>query len=598
MNISSSLWQEVDDLAVQARKGMTWPYAACLAVVAILMAFEVGIAPMVRWLCFGAVGLVWMITANRTAVVGRPASMSSRFWRIGAAAMAGVVWSAVAWTFWFKGGEPNHIFAILLLCCLLGIAQGGAAQSLLSFAALGFAPFISLLLLPTLFGRYSVSGTVLVTTAIVLTMIYSGSEVRRNLWNASLLKGALRELKQRTEEAEAANRAKSAFLAMMSHELRTPMTGVLGMAQALRISKLDEPQRRQVDMLLRSGDGLMLILNDILDLSKIEAGKLELESVPFNLRELVSQVGDLWSEAASAKGVELRCEVDPQAPPWVLGDPTRLRQILLNLISNALKFTAKGHVHLTVKPIAKAAEAMTLEFAIADTGIGMSPDQQARLFQAFVQADTSTSRKFGGTGLGLAICQQLASTMGGDVTLESEIGRGSIFRVIVELPLAEAVEAEPGDAETIDLAGRRLLVADDNAINQAVARAILEAAGAVVETVGDGDEALTALGAAAYDAVLLDLHMPRVGGDEAVRRIRSGEVGSRDIPIIALTADAIAETNAKLLALGFDAVQSKPINPGALIHCVAATIEAMEHRRDADRSMSADLHSQADPRYG
>ena len=160
------------------------------------------------------------------------------------------------------------------------------------------------------------------------------------------------------------------------------------------------------------------------------------------------------------------------------------------------------------------------------------------------------------------------------------------------------MEAEPGDAETIDLAGRRLLVADDNAINQAVARAILEAAGAVVETVGDGDEALTALGAAAYDAVLLDLHMPRVGGDEAVRRIRSGEVGSRDIPIIALTADAIAETNAKLLALGFDAVQSKPINPGALIHCVAATIEAMEHRRDADRSMSADLLSQADPRYG
>ena len=363
-----------------------------------------------------------------------------------------------------------------------------------------------------------------------------------------------------------AHRAKSAFLAMMSHELRTPMNGVLGMAHALATTKLSRRHADYLDMIVQSGDGLMAILNDILDLSKIEAGKLNLESVGFDLEKMGRQTFLLWSETARQKGLELTFDIDPAAPTWLVGDPVRVRQILLNLISNALKFTDQGSVAVRIAPLAPQG----IEIVVADTGVGMRRDQLDNLFQAFSQAEVSTTRRYGGTGLGLSICRQLAEMMGGSIRVDSEPGSGSTFRVA--LPLAAGAPPAPAEAahETVSLEGRQVLVVDDNKVNQAVARAILEAAGAVVSLADDGVDGLDLLRAAHFDVVLMDVHMPRMDGVEALRRIRAGEAGIRSIPVLALTADAMSDECERLIAQGFDDVHPKPIQPAELMFTVAA----------------------------
>jgi CheY-like chemotaxis protein/nitrogen-specific signal transduction histidine kinase len=405
--------------------------------------------------------------------------------------------------------------------------------------------------------------------------------LRQSIVGAAALREAKAALEQQTARADAANRAKSAFLAMMSHELRTPMNGVLGMAHALRQTALDPRQDRHVDMLIHSGDGLMTILNDILDVSKIEAGKLELETIAMDLCEVAGRVGELWREAASAKGVRLVLQIDETTPKWLAGDPTRLRQVMTNLVSNALKFTPPGgEVRLSVRPVAHADDQVSVEIAVADTGIGMSAAGVAKLFQTYSQTEASTARKFGGTGLGLAICKQLVELMGGEISVESAPCEGSTFRVALTMALAEAplVEDEGGDA---DITGRRLLVVDDNPINLAVAQAILEAVGAQVVTAGDGLVALEMLRTSAFDAVLMDIHMPRLDGLQALARIRGGEAGRTDIPVIALSADAMDGVEGELLALGFDDVQTKPIQPAALIWCIAGVCSARDPAKAA-----------------
>jgi CheY-like chemotaxis protein len=371
---------------------------------------------------------------------------------------------------------------------------------------------------------------------------------------------------------------------VMSHELRTPLNGILGMANALKGGRLDPIQARQVDLLVGSGDGLMTILNDILDVSKIEAGRLDLETTAFDLVELGERVHDLWRDLAAAKGVRLVYDVASGTPRWLTGDPTRIRQIMLNLTSNALKFTEAGEVRLALRPLTNVSGdpcAERIEITVSDTGIGITEDQRANLFESFSQADASTTRRFGGTGLGLAICRQLADLMGGVIEVESQPGRGSLFRVVLELPRAEPPgdsqdeiegEAEPSDSAG-GIAGRRILVAEDNLINQAVARAILEAVGARLDVAHDGVEALEMLAAGDFDVVLMDVHMPRMGGIEALSRIRAGEAGHPGLPVIALTADAMPGEDDKLLALGFDDVQGKPIQPMALITAIALACE-------------------------
>ncbi|WP_369825092.1 ATP-binding protein [Caulobacter sp. B11] len=348
------------------------------------------------------------------------------------------------------------------------------------------------------------------------------------------------------------------------------MNGVLGIAHALGQTKLDARQAAYLEMIVQSGDGLMTILNDILDLSKIEAWKLELEVVAFDIRRLSGQLHLVCSETARLKGVELALEIDPETPTWLAGDPMRVRQILLNLVSNALKFTDAGRVAVRIAPDAAGGVIVT----VSDTGVGLSLDQQTRMFNPFIQGDRSTSRRHGGTGLGLTICRQLAELMGGRITVESVPRQGSVFTVYLPLAAVEPPTLAGLAGATLDLTHARVLVVDDNPINLTVVRAILEAAQAVIATASDGRKALARLRVEDFDVVLMDVHMPDMDGIEAVRRIRAGEAGRVDIPIMALTADAMAGEAERLVRLGFDDAHAKPIQPAGLLEAVALLRQA------------------------
>ncbi|MFD3264647.1 ATP-binding protein [Phenylobacterium ferrooxidans] len=537
----------------------------------LLLGLNFGPALAAIWLCAVAASEAWTWWVTREPAAGRPNSMTNRLLYVGATVAVSLFWSGAAWLYWRTGSQALQLTCIAISASQMIHGQCFAFRSKLALGILTGIPAALLIGLLILDGGFS--GAPLLTLAISLSLavLYVFNSAVVNMRSAQALEDA-----QAT--AIEANQAKSAFLAMMSHELRTPMNGVLGMAHALKQTRLDERQGAQVEMLIRSGDGLMAILNDILDVSKIEAGKLELEEIAFDLTEVGARVIDLWRETASAKGVELSYELAPGAPRWLAGDPNRIRQIMLNLVSNALKFTHAGEVRLSVRRvIAQGEESACFEIAVSDTGIGITPEQQARLFHAFAQADAATTRKFGGTGLGLAICRQLTDLMGGVIMVESEPGRGSVFRVTLELPRADAVDLAEPEAASGGLSGLTLLVAEDNPINQAVVRAVLEAVGARLETANDGAEALEMLREKAFDLVLMDVHMPRMDGIEALRRIRAGETGDPRQPVIALTADAMPGEDQKLLAHGFDDVQPKPIQPMALI---AAILDACEARAE------------------
>ena len=392
-------------------------------------------------------------------------------------------------------------------------------------------------------------------------------------WAAGLVWISLRERNRALEEvelqraaAEHANAAKSSFRALMSHELRTPMNGILGMAHVLGSTSLDQDQRRSLELILSSGDGLMRVLNDILDLSKIEADKIEIEEAPFEMRAMVEAAVALWRPSADSKGVRLSAEIAEATPALVTGDATRIRQILLNLLSNALKFTERGEVVVRLAPAGEM-----IELSVADTGPGIDPQAAERLFEPFTQEDASTTRRYGGTGLGLAICRRLARLMGGDLVVRSAPGQGSTF--IATLPLRPCAEVPSPATKPQRAVGEtpplRVLVADDNAANRVVAEAFLTAMGATAVTTQDGAEALEALRREEFDLVLMDIHMPVLDGVEATREIRAGGVCRTDIPIVALTADAMAGDRERYLAQGFDEHLAKPIEPSVFIEMVA-----------------------------
>ncbi|MDO8379976.1 ATP-binding protein [Phenylobacterium sp.] len=561
---------QIDAVAIESRTTI-WVRAALSLVSAGLFSLHFGVAPAAGWLAAVAASEAWSWWVNRDIFAGRANTQARRLMFVLALTAVSLIWSGAAIAYWRTGSQALQLVAVAIFASQMIHAQCFAFRSKLALTLVAGIPAATLLYLVTFAGGFHGAPLLTLVATAALAVLYLFTSAVLNMKAAQALEDAQRE-------AVEANQAKSAFLAMMSHELRTPMNGVLGMAHALKQTRLDDRQATQVEMLIRSGDGLMAILNDILDVSKIEAGRLELETIAFDLTEVGARVCDLWREVANARGLQLTYEVAPGAPRWVAGDPNRLRQIMLNLVSNALKFTESGEVRLSIRPQIAAQDGARFEIAVSDTGIGISPDQQARLFQSFAQAEAATSRRFGGTGLGLAICRQLTDLMGGVIAVESEPGRGSIFRVLLELPLAEALDLVEPEAPGGGLSGVRILVAEDNPINQAVARAILEAVGARLETANDGVEALDMLRDGAFDLVLMDVHMPRMTGIEALRRIRAGEAGPADIPVIALTADAMPGEDAKLWGHGFDGVQPKPIQPMALI---AAILEACAPRDEA-----------------
>jgi signal transduction histidine kinase/ActR/RegA family two-component response regulator len=384
---------------------------------------------------------------------------------------------------------------------------------------------------------------------------------------ALLLRRGLHTVHREKDLANRANHAKSLFLAMMSHELRTPMNGVLGMAHVLAGSALNPEQRECVDVIETSGNGLLVVLNDILDLSKIEADQIELEDIAFDLIDVIVQSANLWRNAAVEKGVGLELQgFDAEDALFVLGDATRVRQILLNLLSNAVKFTQRGQI--TVRLDAPKPGTGGLRIDVTDSGPGMSDDVCARLFQPFVQEDASTTRHFGGTGLGLAISRRLARLMGGDLTVASQKGVGTVFALTLPLRAATAPTVEQSFVPVECPAGLNVLVAEDNRQNQMVVRAFLTAMGATCTIVDDGAQAVQAAQSSGFDLVLLDIHMPVMGGEEAMKAIRSGGGPCARIPIIALTADAMTGDRERYITHGFDDHIAKPIEPSKFLDVV------------------------------
>jgi signal transduction histidine kinase/CheY-like chemotaxis protein len=476
-----------------------------------------------------------------------------------------LIWGWLATMLWLAPDDTLKLAAVGVWVGQIVFTQNYRHQPWPLVVVSSVVPLASLVIFPFFFyharglGPQTVRwGLLLLVLNTIATMISNRAAARR----MDELTSGLRDERERALEAA---RAKSTFIAVTSHELRTPMNGLLGMAHALSRSDLNEAQREQIRLMIKSGDNLMQLLNDVLDLSRIEAGKVELIPAPFDLEETVRDVIDAWRDVAVVKNLHLSLTFDASTPQWIKGDALRVRQVLTNLVSNALKFAMEGGVHLEVSAPKPAIGGLRdILFAVRDTGPGVPPEAIDRVFESFTQADDTVSRRHGGAGLGLTISRALARQMGGDLTLAPS-QHGACFVFSIRAPVAQAqLRVEPeDDSEDGGLRAIRVLMAEDNAINQLVVQAMLEATGLSLTVVDNGQAALETMSRETFDCVLMDINMPVMDGMTALAAIRAGQAGDPTIPIIALTASAMAGDRERFLEMGFNDHLGKPDAPGS-----------------------------------
>jgi len=548
--------------------GDLWPRLITAAGVAVVLWLYMDARLALIWLVLIGVNESFELWAAQG--IRKGGSMAGRFEAAFLANLSfgSIVWAAMAWLFWTSGGVAGIVIGLAVVLgslyhvscnCISYVRSLIAAGTpfLAVFAAMPFQMFQD--------QRYASSTAIEVTLGFVFLSAYMLTALLASIERDSRLRAAL-------NEAETATHAKSHFLAVMSHEIRTPMNGVIGMLDLLSRHDLEFSQRIRVQAALQSARDLVTILDDVLTFSKLEAGENKFERLPVSVPYLVSTTVQLFTPTAEKKGLKLEWSSTPTTPHWIESDPSRLRQVLSNLISNAIKFTDNGTIKVCVDHKGDAADGC-LSIFVMDTGIGVTEEQRLRLFKPFSQADAATGRLYGGTGLGLAICKQLIDAMGGQIGVISELGVGSQFWFIVPAPpttaprsSATSVRALPEPAAT--LRSLRVLTVDDHPVSQQLLKMLLELAGHNVQQVSDGDLAIKRLQEEPFDLVLMDVQMPGIDGPTATQLIRTMEGPNRSVPIVAVTANTDQIEHERYRASGMTDCIAKPIEAEILFETI------------------------------
>ncbi len=563
---------------------LSLPGVLSYSVMCLLLGFSVSFAGDESRLFFkmaaaslvvAAVRVVW--TWRFEKIYGRSPLLWKRGFVASLFAAAGIWSFLAAWAILVFGTGWAGLMALtttMVICCTSLLVYAQNLRVIYGYAFVMFAPTAGSLL--ALGGREA-HLTLLSIVAFVLFFVFQGRQSHRQYWqartNTKLVEIRAAELETARNLAESANHAKSDFLANMSHEIRTPMYGIVGSTEQLLKADLTARSREYVETVSISASVLLDLIDDVLDFSKIEAGKLTLQSVWFDLAGVADRLVEMFASRAAAKGVALELEIADGTPGRLRGDPARLLQVLINLVGNAVKFTDHGRVTVSIAPRGIGDGRNRICFQVTDTGVGIPPELQDHLFDAFTQADSSATRRFGGTGLGLAISQRIVELMEGEIEFRSKLGSGSSFFFTVPLKRRGTDEITQEVAfdvlHRVGLARRprrsfRILLVEDNPVNQMVASRQLELLGYRADTADDGREALAVLEKTDYDLVLMDCQMPELDGYQATRRIRRRETGKKHTPIIAMTAHAVKGDREKCLAAGMDDYMSKPFRESDL----------------------------------